>query len=106
MTFDIESLIDSVQGDNLDYGAFCSIFEQEKERGDGRLASAASQRSLRSEDSMRSLALDERDFQKFIAQYEGEEGYNWYHLGIKFRAFLRYLRKLNSNVINNKRIFI
>ena len=38
--------MEGVQGESLDYGAFCSIFEQDKERGDGRLASSASQRSL------------------------------------------------------------
>ena len=68
-------LIEGVQGESLDYSAFCSIFEQEKEKGDGRLASAASQRSFRSQDSMKSLVIDERDFQKFISQYEGEESY-------------------------------
>lgn len=73
LTFDIESLIESVQGDSLDYSAFCSIFEQDKEKGEGRLASAASQRSLRSSDSMKSLVLDEKDFQKFIAQYDGDD---------------------------------
>ena len=68
-------MIDGVQGDSLDYDAFCSIFEQDKENGEGRLASAASQRSLGSSESVRSLVIDERDFQKFIAQYEGEENY-------------------------------
>lgn len=48
LTFDIEAMIDGVTGESLDYAAFCSIFEHDKERGDGRLASAASQRSLRS----------------------------------------------------------
>lgn len=62
-----------MQGESLDYSAFCSIFEQDKERGEGRLASAASQRSLKSSDSMRSLVLDEKDFQKFIAQYDGDD---------------------------------
>jgi hypothetical protein len=76
LTFDIESLVDSVQGDSLDYSTFCSIFEQEKEKGDGRLASAASQRSLKSSDSMRSLTLDEKDFQKFLMQYDGEDANN------------------------------
>lgn len=75
LTFDIETLIDSVQGDNLDYYSFCSIFEQDREKGEGRLASATSQRSLKSSDSMRSLNLDEKDFQKFISQYEGDDGY-------------------------------
>ena len=75
LTFDIESIIDGVQGESLDYSAFCSIFEQDKERGDGRLASSASQRSLGNSDSARSLVIDERDFQKFIAQYEGDENY-------------------------------
>jgi hypothetical protein len=65
-----------VTGDSLDYSAFCSIFEHDKEKGDGRLASAASQRSLRSNDSMKSLVIEERDFQKFIAQYENEEMYS------------------------------
>ena len=65
-------MIEGVSGDHLDYGAFCSIFEHDKEKGDGRLASAASQRSLRSNDSMKSLVIEERDFQKFIAQYEHE----------------------------------
>ena len=63
-------MIEGVSGDHLDYGAFCSIFEHDKENGDGRLASAASQRSLRSNDSMKSIVIEERDFQKFIAQYE------------------------------------
>ena len=76
LTFDIEALIDGYQGESLDYSAFCSIFEHDKEKGNGRLASAASQRSLQSSDSMRSLVLDERDFQKFMAQYEPEEVYH------------------------------
>jgi hypothetical protein len=42
-----------VQGDSLDYSAFCSIFEQDREKWEGRLASAASQRSLKSSDSKR-----------------------------------------------------
>ena len=75
LTFDIEMLIEGVQGESLDYSMFCSIFEQDREKGDGRLASAASQRSLKSEESMRSLVLDERDFQRFMSQYEGEETY-------------------------------
>lgn len=41
-------MIDGVTGVNLDYGSFCSIFEHDKEKGDGRLASIASQKSLRS----------------------------------------------------------
>ena len=65
-------MIEGVTGESLDYSAFCSIFEHDKEKGDGRLASAASQRSLRSNDSMKSLVIEERDFQKFIAQYESE----------------------------------
>ena len=67
--------MEGVQGESLDYGAFCSIFEQDKERGDGRLASSASQRSLGRSESAKSLVIDERDFQKFIAQYEGDENY-------------------------------
>lgn len=65
-------MIDSFQGESLDYSSFCEIFEQDREKGDGSLAEAASTRSLRSSDSMRSLVIDERDFQKFIAQYENE----------------------------------
>ena len=42
-----------MQGDSLDYSAFCSIFEQDREKWEGRLASAASQRSLKSSDSKR-----------------------------------------------------
>ena len=72
LTFDIESLIDSFQGEALDYYSFCEIFETDREKGDGSLAEAASQRSLRSSDSMRSLVIDEKDFQKFISQYESE----------------------------------
>ena len=75
LTFDIEMLIEGVQGESLDYYTFCSIFEQDKEKGDGRLASAASARSLKSEASMKSLVLDEKDFHKFMAQYDGEEVY-------------------------------
>jgi hypothetical protein len=52
---------------------FCSIFEQDKERGEGRLASAASQRSLKSQASTKSLVMDEKDFQKFLSQYESED---------------------------------
>ena len=70
-----KSIIDGVQGESLDYDAFCSIFEQDRERGDGKIASAASQRSFRSTDSARSLVVDEKDFQKFMAQYDGEEAY-------------------------------
>jgi hypothetical protein len=58
LTFDIEAMIEGVSGDHLDYSAFCSIFEHDKEKGDGRLASAASQRSLRSNDSMKSLVIE------------------------------------------------
>lgn len=46
-------LIDSIfKGESLDYEAFCSIFTQDREKGEGRLASAASQRSLKSSDSI------------------------------------------------------
>ena len=65
-------MIEGVAGESLDYAVFCSIFEHDKEKGDGRLASAASQRSLRSNDSIKSLDIEERDFQKFVAQYESE----------------------------------
>jgi hypothetical protein len=51
-------MIDGVQGDNLDYEIFCSIFEQDKEKNEGRLASAASQRSLKSQGSMKSLVIE------------------------------------------------
>jgi hypothetical protein len=60
-------MIDGVTGENIDYGAFCSIFEHDKYKGEGRLASAASQKSLRSNDSMKSLDFDEGDFQKFVS---------------------------------------
>ena len=59
--------------ENLDYEIFCSIFEQDKERNEGRLASAASQRSLKSQGSTKSLVIEERDFQKFLSQYENDE---------------------------------
>lgn len=73
LSLDIEAMIEGMQGDNLDYDAFCSIFEQNKEnkeRGEERLASAASQRSMKSQGSMKSLIIEDRDFQKFLAQYE------------------------------------
>ena len=41
-------MIEGLQSDNLDYEVFCSIFDQDREKNEGRLASAASQRSLRS----------------------------------------------------------
>lgn len=66
-------MIEGVQSENLDYETFCSIFEQDKEKNEGRLASAASQRSMRSQGSMKSLVIEERDFQKFLSQYENEE---------------------------------
>jgi hypothetical protein len=69
----LEAIIEGLQHDNLDYEVFCSIFEQDKEKNEGRLASAASQRSLRSQASNKSLVIDERDFQKFLSQYENEE---------------------------------
>lgn len=69
LSLDMEAMIEGVQGDNLDYDLFCSIFEQDKEKGEGRLASAASQRSLRSQASMKSLVIEERDFAKFLSQY-------------------------------------
>lgn len=76
LSLDLEAMIEGLQGDNLDYDSFCSIFEQDRERGEGRLASAASQRSLKSEASMKSLVIEERDFQKFLSQYENEETYS------------------------------
>mgnify|MGYP000941401816 CR=1 FL=1 len=66
-------MIEGLQSDNLDYEIFCSIFEQDKEKNEGRLASAASQRSLKSQGSTNELVIDERDFQKFLSQYENEE---------------------------------
>ena len=69
LSLDLEAVIEGVQGDNIDYDTFCSIFEQDKEKNEGRLASAASQRSLKSQASTKSLAIEERDFQKFLSQY-------------------------------------
>lgn len=66
-------MIEGVQTDNLDYETFCSIFEQDKEKNEGRLASAASQRSAHSNASINSLLIDERDFQKFLSQYENDD---------------------------------
>lgn len=66
-------MIDGVQGENLDYNVFCSIFDQDKEKLEGRLASAASQRSLKSQGSNRSLKFEEKDFQRFVLQFEIEE---------------------------------
>lgn len=48
---------------------------------------------------MRSLNLDEKDFQKFIAQYEGEEGYwaKWFTY-----SWNKYIIKdINSTQYNN-----
>ena len=73
LSLDLEAIIEGLQHDSLDYEVFCSIFEQDKEKNEGRLASAASQRSLRSQASNKSLVIDERDFQKFLSQYENEE---------------------------------
>jgi hypothetical protein len=73
LSLDLEAVIEGLQNDNLDYDSFCSIFEADKEKNEGRLASAASQRSLKSQDSAKSLRIDERDFQKFLSQYENEE---------------------------------
>ncbi len=73
MSLDLEAMVDGVQGENIDYEIFCSIFEQDKEKNEGRLASAASQRSNRSQGSMKSLVIEERDFQKFLSQYENED---------------------------------
>ena len=69
----MEAIIEGVPGENLDYDSFCSIFKEDREHNEGRLASAASQRSLRSQASMKSLNIEERDFQRFLAQYEGDE---------------------------------
>jgi len=66
-------MIEGLQNDNLEYEIFCSIFEQDKEKNEGRLASAASQRSLRSQGSTKELLIDERDFQKFLSQYENDD---------------------------------
>ena len=73
LALDMEAIIDGVPGENLDYDVFCSIFKEDKEHNEGRLASAASQRSLKSEASTKSLNIEERDFQRFLAQYEGED---------------------------------
>jgi hypothetical protein len=73
LSLDLEAVIEGVQGENLDYELFCSIFEQDKEKNEGRLASAASQRSLKSQASAKSLVIEERDFQKFLSQYETDE---------------------------------
>jgi hypothetical protein len=73
LSLDLETMIEGVQMDNLDYETFCSIFEQDREKNEGRLASAASQRSARSQGSMKSLVIEERDFQKFLSQYESED---------------------------------
>ncbi len=73
LSLDLEAMIEGVQSENLDYEIFCSIFEQDKEKNEGRLASAASQRSLKSQASTKSLVIEERDFQKFLSQYENEE---------------------------------
>lgn len=68
LTFDIETFLDNVQGESLDYSSFCSIFEEDKEVGE-RLASSISQRT-QTEQSTRTLVIDERDFQKYMEQYE------------------------------------
>jgi hypothetical protein len=68
MTFDIEGIVDRVQGDSLDFDMFCKIFQQEREGSEDRIASAASQRTF-TEESVRSVVVDERDFQRFLAQY-------------------------------------
>lgn len=73
LSLDLEAVIEGVQSENLDYEIFCSIFEQDKQRNEGRLASAASQRSLKSQASTKSLVIEERDFQKFLSQYENDE---------------------------------
>ena len=73
LSLDLEAVIEGLQTENLDYDMFCSIFEQDREKNEGRLASAASQRSLKSEASARSLVIDERDFQKFLSQYENDD---------------------------------
>lgn len=73
LSLDLEAVIDGLQNDNLDYDVFCSIFEADKEKNEGRLASAASQRSLKSQGSTKSLIIDDRDFQKFLSQYETDE---------------------------------
>ena len=57
LSLDLETIIEGLQHDNLDYDIFCSIFEQDKERNEGRLASAASQRSLKSQGSTKSLVI-------------------------------------------------
>ena len=73
LSLDLENMIEGLQNDNLDYEVFCSIFEQDREKNEGRLASAASQRSLHSQARAKELTIDERDFQKFLSQYENDD---------------------------------
>jgi hypothetical protein len=44
-------MIEGVQTENLEYETFCSIFEKDKENNEGRLASAATERSMISQGS-------------------------------------------------------
>lgn len=67
---DFQALIDNLQGESLDFDSFCSIFEN-NEYGE-RLASAASQRSLQTEESVRSVVVNDKDFERFLAQYEDD----------------------------------
>jgi hypothetical protein len=49
LSLDLENILEGVQGDNLDYDTFCSIFQQDMERNEGRLISVASRKSLKTE---------------------------------------------------------
>jgi hypothetical protein len=49
LSLDLENILEGVQGENIDYDTFCSIFQQDMEKNEGRLMSVASRRSLKTE---------------------------------------------------------
>lgn len=58
ISLDLENMIEGFEGENFDYEAFCSIFAQDRESNNGRLASVASRRSLKTEESVHSLVIE------------------------------------------------
>ena len=78
LIFDIDTLLEgleSVDQDRLDYSTFCALFEQDKKTlgRKGSVISLLSQKTMEHSDSMKSLVVDEKDFDKYLAKIEGHE---------------------------------
>lgn len=66
--------MEGVEHDRLDYSQFCALFEQDKKvNKGGSVLNLLSQKTMENSDSMKSLVVDEKDFDKYLAKMEGHE---------------------------------